>query len=309
MKHRFREVVLGAVSAAAVSSGAVVLEPAKAFAQDAQPGPGQPVPGRSAQAAPAPVAPSAVGRILVEGNQRIESATVVSYLAIRPGDPIDSERIDQSIKSLFATGLFANVEVSDRNGDLVVTVAENPIVSRVLFEGVRALKEDDLEKEIQAKPRSVFTAARAQADVQRIVELYRRSGRFAAAITPQVRQLDQNRVDLIFEIDEGPVTGVRSVNFLGNKQFSDRDLQDAVLTEPSRWWKFFSRNDNYDPDRLEFDREKLRQFYTNQGYADFRVVSATSSSPSRSMKARNTISAKSMLKPSWPKSIRCCSRP
>ncbi|MFZ4070476.1 MAG: outer membrane protein assembly factor BamA [Caulobacterales bacterium] len=276
MKYRFREVVLGAVSVAAVSSGAVVLEPAKAFAQDTQPAPGQPVTGRPAQPAlaPAQVAPNVVGRILVEGNQRIEAATVVSYLAIRPGDPIDSERIDQSIKSLFATGLFANVEVSERNGDLVVTVAENPIVSRVLFEGVRALKEEDLQKEIQAKPRSVFTAARAQADVQRIVELYRRSGRFAAAITPQVRQLDQNRVDLIFEIDEGPVTGVRSVNFLGNKQFSDRDLQDAILTEPSRWWKFFSRNDNYDPDRLEFDREKLRQFYTNQGYADFRVVSA-----------------------------------
>jgi outer membrane protein insertion porin family len=128
--------------------------------------------------------------------------------------------------------------------------------------------------EIQADPRSVFTAARVQADVQRIIELYRRAGRFAAAVTPQVRELEQNRVDLIFEIDEGPVTGVRSINFIGNDAFSDRRLGESIVTTESRWWNFFSRNDNYDPDRLEYDREQLRQYYTNRGYADFRVVSA-----------------------------------
>src|SRR5690606_18689881 len=111
-------------------------------------------------------------------------------------------------------------------------------------------------------------------DVQRILDVYRRNGRFAAQVTPQVRELDQNRVDLIFEVDEGPVTGVRDINFIGNEEFSDRRLRDAIVTTRSSWWNFFSSNDNYDPDRLEYDREQLRQFYNNRGYADFRVVSA-----------------------------------
>jgi outer membrane protein insertion porin family len=200
---------------------------------------------------------------------------VQSYLLLRPGDIIEPERVDLSLKTLFATGLFADVQIGQRDADLVVRVVENPIVNRVVFEGLHSMKQEDLEKEIQAKPRSVFTPARAQADVQKIIEQYRRSGRFAATVTPQVRELEQNRVDLIFEVDEGPVTGVRSVNFIGNQAFSDRDLRDAVLTEESHWWKFFSKNDNYDPDRLEYDRELLRQFYTNRGYADFRIVSAT----------------------------------
>ena len=154
---------------------------------------------------------------------------------------------------------------------------ENPIINRVIFEGLHSLKEDDLENEVQARPRSVFTPARAQADVQRIIELYRRSGHFAAQVTPQVRELDQNRVDLIFEVDEGPTTGVRDIAFTGNHVFSDRTLRDAIVTRRSSWWNFFQNNDNYDPDRLEYDREKLRQYYNNRGYADFRVISASAS--------------------------------
>lgn len=269
MKRNWREVVLGAMTCAAVVGGDAAL------AQEAQtPAPGSAPAAAGTTGQAAPEAPAAIRRIVVEGNQRIESSTVISYLLVRPGDPFNAERIDVSLKALFATGLFADVQVLQREADLVVRVVENPIVNQVIFEGVDNLDEEDLREEIQAKPRSVFTAARAQADVQRIVELYRRAGRFAAAVTPQVRQLEQNRVDLIFEVDEGPVTGVRAINFLGNEAFSDRDLRDAIVTQQSRWWRVFSRNDNYDPDRLEFDREQLRQFYTNRGYADFRVVSA-----------------------------------
>jgi outer membrane protein insertion porin family len=281
MKRVLREVVLGAVSCAALSVG---VGAEAAFAQ--QPGtnppstpptaPGPVLPGAASPAAtPEAVAPAAaIRRINVEGNQRIEASTVVSYLALRPGDAFDAERIDLSLKTLFATNLFADVRIEQVGPDLVVRVVENPIVSRVIFEGVRNLKEEDLQKEVQAKPRSVFTAARAQADVQRIMELYRRAGRFAANVTPQVRELDQNRVDVIFEVDEGPVTGIRSINFIGNSEFKDSELREAIVTQQSRWWKFLSRRDNYDPDQLEFDREKLRQFYTNRGFADFRVVSA-----------------------------------
>lgn len=243
--------------------------------------PPAPPPAAGAQAqTPAPSAQIpqpqlAIRRIIVEGNQRVEASTVQSYLLLRPGDLVEPERVDLSLKTLFATGLFADVQIGQRDADLVVRVVENPIVNRVIFEGLNSLKEEDLQKEIQAKPRSVFTPARAQADVQKIIEQYRRSGRFAATVTPQVRELEQNRVDLIFEVDEGPVTGVRNINFIGNKEFSDRELRESILTEESHWWKFFSKNDNYDPDRLEYDRELLRQYYTNRGFADFRVVSAT----------------------------------
>ncbi|MFT5776849.1 MAG: outer membrane protein insertion porin family [Hyphomonas sp.] len=163
----------------------------------------------------------------------------------------------------------------DRNGDdLLVRVVENPIINRVIFEGNRALKDDKFKEEIQAAPRGIFTAARVQADVQRILELYRQSGRFAAKVEPQYKPLEQNRVDLVFEITEGPVTGVRSINFIGNKDYSDSRLRSEIVTRQSRLWRFFSSNDNYDPGRLEYDREKLREFYQNSGYYDFRVTSA-----------------------------------
>ena len=158
--------------------------------------------------------------------------------------------------------------------DLVVRVVENPIINRVLFEGNRALDDDKLREEVQAAPRGIFTAARVQADVQRILELYRQSGRFSATVEPQYKPLDQNRVDLVFVVTEGPVTGVRAINFIGNDEFTDRRLRSEVVTKQSRWWRFFSSNDNYDPGRLEYDRELLRQFYQNRGYYDFRVISA-----------------------------------
>ncbi len=314
MKRVLRDVVLGAVSCVAtIGAGSSVLMAAAsdALAQDATVTPAptpQPTPTttqaqtpapqartpapqharspgqrpatttrQARPAAPAQTALAPIQRIVVQGNQRIEPATVISYLLIHPGDTFDPERVDLSLKTLFATGLFADVQIEQRGTDLVVSVIENPIINRVIFEGLHTLKEDDLENEVQARPRSVFTPARAQADVQRIIELYRRSGHFAAQVTPQVRELDQNRVDLIFEVDEGPTTGVRDISFTGNRVFSDRTLRDAIVTRRSSWWNFFQNNDNYDPDRLEYDREKLRQFYNNRGYADFRVVSASAS--------------------------------
>ena len=212
--------------------------------------------------------------ILVEGNQRIEARTVQSYLLVEPGDAFDPDRIDLSLKTLFATNLFADVSIDRRGNDLVIQVVENPIINRVIFEGNRALKDDKLREEIQAAPRGIFTAARVQSDVQRIMELYRRSGRFAAKVEPQYKPLEQNRVDLIFEITEGPVTGVRSINFIGNQAYSDSRLRNEIVTKQSRFWRFFSSNDNYDSNRLEYDRERLREFYQNNGYYDFRVSSA-----------------------------------
>lgn len=212
--------------------------------------------------------------IIIEGNQRIEARTIQSYLLVEPGSPFNPELLDLSLKTLFGTELFADVDIGRRGPDLVVRVVENPIINRILFEGNRAIKDDKIREEIQAEPRGVFTLARVQADVRRIVELYRQSGRFAAEVKPQYKLLDQSRVDLIFEITDGPTTGVKSINFIGNDRYSDARLRSEIVTRQSRLWRFFSSNDNYDPDRLEFDRELLRQFYQNNGYYDFRVTSA-----------------------------------
>lgn len=223
-----------------------------------------------------------VQRIIVAGNERIEQSTILSYLPIGVGDTVDPARIDLALKALFRTDLFSDVKVGLADGDLTIQVVENPIINRVVFEGNSGLKEDKLRDEITVRPRGIFTKAKVQADVQRIIELYRRSGRISAAVTPKIVELPQKRVDLIFEINEGQKSGVLGVNFLGNVEFSDNDLRDVVVTEESAWYRFFSNNANYDPDRLEYDKEQLRKHYRNRGFYDFRVISAVAElSPAR----------------------------
>jgi len=226
------------------------------------------------QAAPAQARPTVIRSIRVVGNQRVEANTVASYLLIAPGDRYSEERINLSLKTLFATGLFSDVLIEPNGGDIVIRVVENPIINRVILEGNKALKSDKITDELEAAPRSVFTRSRVQADVQRIIDLYSQSGRFAAVVVPKVVQQEQNRVDLIFEITEGPVTGVKRINFIGNNEYSDRRLRKQMVTKESSWYKILSSNDNYDPNRLEYDREQIRTFYTDRGFADFRVVSA-----------------------------------
>jgi outer membrane protein insertion porin family len=215
-----------------------------------------------------------VQRIVVQGAERIEQSTIISYLPIVPGDQIDPAKIDAGLKSLFRTDLFADVQIQLVGTDLVVRVIENPIINQVVFEGNKNLKEDKLRDEVQVRPRGVFTKSKVQADVQRIVELYRRSGRVGATVTPKIVELPQKRVDLVFEIDEGPKSGILNLNILGNKEFSDNSLRDVVVTKESKWYRFFTNNDNYDPDRIEYDREQLRKFYRNRGFYDFHVLSA-----------------------------------
>lgn len=215
-----------------------------------------------------------IRRIIVEGNQRVEPETVQAYMTLHPGDPFDPQRIDESLKTLFATSLFADVTIRREGDSLVISVVENPIINQVAFEGNVKVDDETLAKEIELRPRSVYTRARVQNAVQRIVDVYRRGGRFAARVEPKVIQLPQNRVDLVFEITEGPVTKVERINFIGNDAFSDADLRRAIATKESRWWRFLGANDTYDPDRLTYDREALRRFYLTHGYADFRVVSA-----------------------------------
>jgi outer membrane protein insertion porin family len=238
------------------------------------------IPVMAQQAEPAPETvvqtPEAaiLRQILVEGNQRVETDTVLSYLLVQTGQPVDSRSVNLSIQTLFATGLFSDVQMEDRGDTMIVRLQENPIINRVVLEGNQAIDDEKITDEIQAQPRAIFTRARVQSDVQRIIEVYRQSGRFAATVTPKIIEQPQNRVDLVFEISEGPITDVRRINFIGNERYSDRRLRSELVTSESRWWRFFGSNDNYDPDRMEYDRELLRQFYQNQGYANFRVLSS-----------------------------------
>jgi len=252
--------ILRLILAAVFISGAQLYLSAPAAAQDAPAAPTAP--------------PTVIKTIQVQGNQRIEANTVASYLLFAPGDPYSETRLDTSIKTLYATGLFADVSIDPRDGNVLVSVIENPIINRVILEGNKSLKSDKITDEISAEPRAIFTRSNIQEDVTRIIELYRQSGRFAATVEPKVVQQPQNRVDLIFVITEGPVTGVKRINIIGNAEFPDRRLRKEMATTESSWYKFFSSNDNYDPGRLQFDQEQLRTFYTNRGFADFRVVSA-----------------------------------
>ena len=265
MHYRSRPVLQ--TSLLALAAAATLSTPA--WAQEA--------PAAEPTAAPAEQAAQSaiVNRIQVQGAQRIDPSTILSYLPIQTGDAVDDAVINLAVRTLFRTDHFSDVQIAlQPNGTLMIQVVENPVINQVIFEGNSALNEDRLREEITVRPRGVYTRARVQAEVQRIVELYRRSGRISATVTPKLVQLEQNRVDLIFEIDEGVQTGVRNINILGNSAFSDGDLRDVMVTERSNWWNFLSSNDNYDPNRLEYDREQLRDFYTNRGYYDFRVVSS-----------------------------------
>jgi outer membrane protein insertion porin family len=225
-------------------------------------------------APPAQAQSGAIKSIRVEGNRRVEPETVRTYLRFNVGDAYDPAKVDQSIKSLFSTGLFSDVRIDREGAGVVVTVVENPVVNQVAFEGNREVDKATLTAEVQLKPRSVFTRAKAQADVQRILDIYRRQGRFAASVDPKIIELENNRVNVVYEINEGGATKVQAINFIGNKAFSDSQLRDIISTSQSGLFDFIKGTNIYDPDRLALDRELLRQYYLKNGYADARIVSA-----------------------------------
>ncbi len=216
-----------------------------------------------------------IERIQVEGNQRIEEQTILGYLGVQPGDPFDPAALDRGLKALFATGLFEDVRLERRDGVLVVRVVENPIVARVAFEGNSAIDDEQLRAEVGIAPRSVFSRRRVQDAVRRILDLYRRNGRYAARVDPKIIRRPQNRVDLVFEIQEGPVTRVCGIAFVGNRAFADSTLRGVITTRETAWYRFFTGADVYDPDRIELDKERLRRYYRARGYAEFEVVTTT----------------------------------
>ena len=213
--------------------------------------------------------------IVVEGNRRVEADTIRSYFRVAPGERLDAAKIDAALKALYASGLFQDVHIAQSGNRLIVTVVEAPVIDRLAFEGNTKIKDEQLEQEIQSKARSTLSRAKVQADVQRIIEVYHRSGRFDIQVVPKIIQRPNNRVDLVFEIKEGEKTGVKTINFVGNKAYSSYRLKDVIKTSVSNWFSFLQTTDVYDPDRIEADRDLIRRFYLNHGYADVQVVSAT----------------------------------
>lgn len=215
-----------------------------------------------------------VRQIEVNGAERVDPSTVLSYLDLEVGQELNRVSLDRALKSLFSTGLFADVSLDQRGETIIVNVVENPIINQIAFEGNDKIEDDELQAEVQLRPRQVFTRTKVQADVNRLYQVYRRDGRFSVNIEPKIIKLDQNRVNLVFEIDEGAVTKIKSIRFVGNKKFDDDKLRSEISTKETAWYRFITADDRYDPDRLSYDQELLRRFYLSQGYADFELVSA-----------------------------------
>jgi outer membrane protein insertion porin family len=224
--------------------------------------------------AASPAAAQAASSIVVEGNRRVEADTIRSYFRLAPGERLDAAKIDEGFKALYATGLFQDVRIGQSGGRLLVTVVENPVINRVAFEGNKKVTDEQLTQEVQSKPRGTFSRPLVQADVQRVVDIYRRSGRFDVRIEPKIIEQPNNRVDLIFEINEGAKVTVKEINFVGNHAYSSYRLKDVIKTTQANWLAFLQSNNIYDPDRVEADRDLLRRFYLKNGYADVRIVSA-----------------------------------
>ena len=220
--------------------------------------------------------------VVVRGNRRIESETILAYMNLRQGQTVTAEDLNRAVRRLFDTGLFRDVQIIPANNQLIVEVVENPSINEIAFEGNDALEDEDLQQIISLRARLPFTVSAAEADAQRIIEVYRRTGRFGAEVEPVIIERSDNRVDLVFEIIEGEETGVSAIDFVGNQIYSDRRLRDVVETEESGIFASIFGGDVYDPDRLELDKELLRQYYFERGYADFTVLSATAElSPDR----------------------------
>lgn len=255
------------------SGGARLSAPPRPVARRASPARAQ---------APLP-AGARISAIKVVGNQRIERDTILSYMSIGPGDPFDADRIDRSVKTLYATGLFHDVSITRAGSDLVVKVAENPIVNQIAFEGNDQLSDEKLRGIIQLRPRAVFTPAAAEADRQRILDADAQSAHYAATVEPEIIRLSQNRVNVVFKINDGPSTYISRIAFVGNKAFSSSRLGEIISSREEAFWRVLGNSDSYDPARLAYDKELLRQFYLKEGYIDFKVLDATAElAPDRS---------------------------
>ena len=220
--------------------------------------------------------------INVSGNHRIEADTITSYMVVQPGGPFDPQAINESLKTLYATGLFSSVSIPRDGNDLDVAVVENPTVNQIFFSGNKTLTDKEAQAAISLKSRAVFTPAAAEADRRALLDAYAKKGYYGATVTPNIIRLPDNRVNVVFQCTEGPQSLIGRITFIGNSHFSQSRLREVVSTRQSAWYRFLSTSDQYDPERVEYDEYLLHQFYLHNGYADFNVISANAElSPDR----------------------------
>jgi outer membrane protein insertion porin family len=216
-----------------------------------------------------------ISNIIVKGNKRVEKETIISYLNLAKGDKFSADKQNASIKSLYSTSLFENIEIKFQDGNLIVSVQENAFVNKVNIKGNSKISSDIIKKELTMRSGESLSAANVKFDIDKIKELYKRKGRFSIDVASKIEPLENNRVNLTYEIKEGPKTSIKKIYFVGNENYRDGELKTVILTKESAWWRFMSTDDAYDPDRMEYDKDLLRDFYTSVGFADFRVISAT----------------------------------
>ncbi len=266
-----RSALLASACLPLLMEGSVLME-GSAFAQS--PGSG-PLSASRQRSAPAASAGGTIQSIEVTGNQRIETGTIMSYLLVQPGDTFNQDELDRSLRTLYATGLFRDVNLRRQGSTLIVDVTENPIVNRIVFEGNHAQKDDDLRKALALRPRAVYTPELAAQDREKLLDLYASKGRYDVTVTPQIIRLSHNRVDVVFRISEGTLTLIQKISFVGNQAFSQARLAQVITSKEHAWYRFFSNADEYNPDRIQYDRELLRRFYLRNGYIDFFVSDST----------------------------------
>ncbi len=220
------------------------------------------------------MAQSVINNIDINGLQRVEKETALSYAGIATNKQVSTEELNEALKRLYDTGLFSDISFDTKGSTLVITVKENPVIGILAFDGNDKIDDKILESEIQSSSRSVFSKAKVQQDVQRILDVYKRAGRYGVSVEPKIIQKSENRVDLIFEIEEGPEAKIDTINFIGNKHYTGKDLQGEIMSKESRWYRLFSSAENFDREKMNYDQELLRRFYNRHGYADFAVISA-----------------------------------
>jgi outer membrane protein insertion porin family len=214
--------------------------------------------------------------VVIKGNHRVDANTIKSYMLISDGQRYNKDLADESLKRIYATDLFSDVSIEKSNSTLVVNVTENPTINKVFFEGNKKIKDKELQSELALKSRMVYNKSKLQGDINRVIQVYNNNGRYAVKVSPKIVQLPQNRIDLIFEIDEGPKSKIEKIIFIGNNYYSDAKLQSIISSQEARWYNFLTSDDIFNPGRVEFDKELLTKFYKSQGYADFEVISAIS---------------------------------
>ncbi len=221
-----------------------------------------------------PAAYAAANGVIIEGNQRVERDTILSYLQFGPNEAATPEKIDASLKALFQTGLFSDVKIDRRGSNMVIHVVENPMINTVNFENNSEIDDSTLQKEVEVHQSMIYTKARVQSDTRRVLALYQSKGFYNVRVEPKLIRLSDNRVNIAFEISENGKTEVKNIEFVGNKSISADRLRSAMVTKEKTWWNPFLRNDTYDADRLEYDKELIRRFYLKNGFADVQVTAA-----------------------------------